>query len=112
VWAALPILLLAAGFFAWKTFRVPDRSEPLQAVALTTLPGAELYPTLSPDGNHVAFTWGGPKQDNPDIYVQQIGAGAESARGIAPRAAHRTVRKPLDLHGSCDREKAAAFRLA
>jgi len=37
---------------------------------------------------------------------------AESARGIAPRAAHRTVRKPLDLHGSCDREKAAAFRLA
>ena len=37
---------------------------------------------------------------------------AESARGIAPRAAHRTVRKPLDLHGSYDREKAAAFRLA
>ena len=37
---------------------------------------------------------------------------AESARGIAPRAAHRTVRKSLDLHGSCDREKAAAFRSA
>ena len=26
---------------------------------------------------------------------------AESARGISPRAAHRTVREPLDSHGSC-----------
>ena len=50
-----------------------------------------------------------------DIVVIQIGHHphfAESARGIAPRAAHRTVRKPLDLHGSCNRKKAAAFRLA
>ncbi len=47
-----------------------------------------------------------------NLYGRSIGAAAESARGIAPRAAHRTVRKPLDLHGSCDREKAAAFRLA
>jgi hypothetical protein len=37
-------------------------------------------------------------------------AVAESARGISPRAAHRTVRKPLDLYGSCHRMKAAAFR--
>src|ERR1035441_6863353 len=34
---------------------------------------------------------------------------AESARGISPRAAHRTGRKPLDLSGSCHRMKAAAF---
>jgi hypothetical protein len=26
---------------------------------------------------------------------------AESARGISPRAAHRSVREPLDSHGSC-----------
>jgi Tol biopolymer transport system component len=31
---------------------------------------------LSPDGNQVAFAWTGPKQDNPDIYVQHIGAGS------------------------------------
>ena len=35
---------------------------------------------------------------------------AESARGISPRAAHRTGRKPLDLSGSCHPSKAAAFR--
>ena len=33
---------------------------------------------------------------------------AESAQGIAPRAAHRTGRKPLDLSGSCHPVKAAA----
>ena len=35
---------------------------------------------------------------------------AESARGISPRAAHRTGRKPLDLSGSCHSLKAVAFR--
>src|SRR5262245_3694664 len=48
----------------------------------------------------------------------QLGAGyaddasvphAESARGISPRAAHRSVRKPLDLYGSCHRANAAAI---
>jgi hypothetical protein len=33
---------------------------------------------------------------------------AESARGIAPRAAHRSVLEPLDSHGSCHPPKAAA----
>ncbi len=40
------------------------------------MPGVELYPSLSPDGNHVAFSWTGPQQDNPDIYVQTIGSGS------------------------------------
>ncbi len=35
---------------------------------------------------------------------------AESARGISPRAAHRSVLEPLDSHGSCHPLKAAAFR--
>src|ERR1700730_3737198 len=35
---------------------------------------------------------------------------AESARGISPRAAHRTVREPLDSYGSCHSLKAVAFR--
>jgi hypothetical protein len=35
---------------------------------------------------------------------------AESARGIAPRAAHRSGLEPLDSSGSCHQMKAAAFR--
>ena len=75
-WAALLPVLLVAGFFAWRAWRAPESTEPLRAVPLTTLPGVHRYPSFSPDGNHVAFTWNGPKQDNPDIYVQQIGAGS------------------------------------
>jgi Tol biopolymer transport system component len=45
-------------------------------VPLTALPGVVRSPTFSPDGNHVAFTWNGPRQDNSDVYVLQIGAGA------------------------------------
>ena len=74
--AGLLSLLVAGGFFAWREFRSPDRSQPLQAVPLTTYPGAESNPSFSPDGNQVAFTWGGPKQDNTDIYIQMIGSGS------------------------------------
>jgi eukaryotic-like serine/threonine-protein kinase len=74
-WAGLLPALLVAGFLAWRAWRAPESTEPLRAVPLTTLPGLARYPSLSPDGNHVAFTWSGAKQDNPDIYVQQIGAG-------------------------------------
>src|SRR6266849_3071708 len=35
---------------------------------------------------------------------------AGSARGISPRAAHRSGREPRDSSGSCHPEKAAAFR--
>ena len=74
-WAALLPMLLVAGFFAWRTWRAPESTEPLRALPLTTLPGVQRYPSFSPDGNHIAFTWNGPRQDNPDIYVQQIGIG-------------------------------------
>jgi hypothetical protein len=39
-----------------------------------------------------------------------IARDAESARGISPRAAHRSGREPLDSSGSCHPKKAAAFR--
>jgi serine/threonine protein kinase len=74
--AALVSSLLVAGFFSWRTWRVPNNTEPLQAVPLSTQPGVHRYPSFSPDGNYLVFTWNGPKQDNQDIYVQQIGAGA------------------------------------
>jgi Tol biopolymer transport system component len=75
VWAALLPLLLIAAFLAWRTWRAPE-NEALRAVPLTTHPGVHGYPSFSPDGNHVAFSWSGLKQDNPDIYVQQIGSGS------------------------------------
>src|ERR1700730_13907028 len=75
-WAALLPVLLVAGFLAWWALRAPQNAEPLRAVPLTSLPGVPSYPSFSPGGNHVAFTWNGPKQDNPHVYVQQIGIGS------------------------------------
>jgi hypothetical protein len=44
------------------------------------------------------------------IGLMAGGAGAESARGISPRAAHRSGLDTLASSGSCHRTKAAAFR--
>lgn len=40
---------------------------------LTSYPGWQCCPSLSRDGNEVAFTWTRPKQDNSDIYVKLVG---------------------------------------
>ena len=45
------------------------------AVPLTAYPGWEGYPTLSPDGSQVAFSWDGSNQDNADIYLKLVGPG-------------------------------------
>jgi Tol biopolymer transport system component len=42
---------------------------------LTSYPGLELLPALSPDGGFVAFQWDGPEQKNWDIYVKDLGTG-------------------------------------
>ena len=47
----------------------------MNAVPFTTYPGHERFPTLSPDGNQVAFSWDGETRDNFDIYVKLVGAG-------------------------------------
>jgi len=92
--AVLAAVLLAAGFLAWRTWRAPGSPDLLQAASLTTLAGMELYPSFSPDGNHVAFTWTGPGQDNQDIYVQLIGSGSPLQRTTDPLADYNPVWSP------------------
>ena len=43
---------------------------------LTSFRGSEQNPTLSPDGNQVAFSWDGESGDNSDIYIMPIGSGS------------------------------------
>ena len=86
--------LLAAAYFAWRAFRATS--------PLGTAPGGCAHHvsrrgTLSlvfPDGNHVAFTWTGPKQDNTDIYVQQIGSGSPLRLTTDPRTDYNPVWSP------------------
>ena len=68
------LAVVTTAYLVWQRQSTIEPS-PVRVTSLTTLAGPELYPSLSPDGTHVAFTWSGNKQDNTDIYVQQIGAG-------------------------------------
>jgi Tol biopolymer transport system component len=80
VWAVLAVLVAFAGAAFWF-LRDYSASQPaLQAVPLTTYPGTEAFPSFSPDGKQVAFSWDGEKQDNIDIYVQLIGSSGRPLR--------------------------------
>jgi Tol biopolymer transport system component/tRNA A-37 threonylcarbamoyl transferase component Bud32 len=69
---ALAVVTAASVWFLRRI--APSPPEPaLSSVPLTTYQGSEEMPTFSPEGNQVAFTWDGEKQDNQDIYVKLIG---------------------------------------
>jgi Tol biopolymer transport system component/DNA-binding winged helix-turn-helix (wHTH) protein len=79
LWAAIisTVLLVGVAALYWLLFRkgpdVPQLS--LSPTPLTTDPGFEGQPSLSPDGSQVAFASFGEKLDNLDIYVKLIGGG-------------------------------------
>src|SRR5437762_11930329 len=79
VWAWLLVgivllaLLVVAGVHFWT---VHPTSQPVsKAVPLTSYPGRQITPAISPDGKQVAFAWDGEKGDNFDIYVKLVNAG-------------------------------------
>jgi len=76
------ILLIASGLLFssiarhWPISSFTHQSQPqlLEAVPLTALPGQEISPSFSPDGNQVAFGWDGETNGAGfDLYVKVIG---------------------------------------
>ena len=75
--ALVAVALVIVGGTAWllpRLDRRPQAPAPMRPVALTSLSGWEFYPTFSPDGEQVAFSWNGTKQDNWDVYVTLVGS--------------------------------------
>jgi Tol biopolymer transport system component len=76
-WAALVaalLLLVPFGVWLWNTRRTPSTPRSAFASAaqkLTDLPGEELYPSLSPDGQSVVFA--SSQSGNWDVYRQKVG---------------------------------------
>jgi Tol biopolymer transport system component/DNA-binding winged helix-turn-helix (wHTH) protein len=75
----VPIAAIAGGLLVlvavgWLLKRSRPQPVASRVLALTTLPGFEAGPSFSPDGEQVAFVWGGDKQDNVDIYVKIVGS--------------------------------------
>jgi serine/threonine-protein kinase len=92
--AVLLAMVAGAILWVWRPWSGLTNPEPLRAGALTTLAGVELYPSLSADGNTVAFSWTGPRQDNPDIYLQTVGSGAPSRLTTDPSHDYNPVWSP------------------
>jgi dipeptidyl aminopeptidase/acylaminoacyl peptidase len=59
---------------AWRWLQKQDTISAVVRISpVTTYPGDERESSLSPDGRQVAFSWGGEKGDNRDIYVTLLG---------------------------------------
>ena len=67
---ALSVLILSVLF--WRAAKIPSPAP--QVVPFTSYPGSVWHPSFSPDGNEIAFSWNGEKEDNFSIYVKQVGS--------------------------------------
>ena len=75
VCGAILALAVAAGGWWLLRPRLETKGVPLNPVPLTAAPGWETYPSLSPDGNQVAYAWREGKDSVAHIYVKLIGEG-------------------------------------
>jgi eukaryotic-like serine/threonine-protein kinase len=74
---ALAIIAVAAAvtWSRWSRADIPP--PPMQVRSVTGLDGYEMMPSLSPDGNQVAFAWNGDTDgSNVDVYVSMVGTPA------------------------------------
>jgi eukaryotic-like serine/threonine-protein kinase len=75
LWAGAAMVVVALGVAGWFFHERTRNPTPApEVVPLTSYAGIEQSPSFSLDGNQVAFSWNGEKQDNFDIYVKLIGS--------------------------------------
>ena len=82
IWLSIAMMLVIVGG-AWVYFP-RGASEPtlpaMKVAPFTSFLGFEFNPSFSPDGNFMAFCWGGEKDDNIDVYIQRIGSSGPPFR--------------------------------
>ena len=71
--AAAGAVVLIAAYLGLRPSE-PTPSEPFRVRPLTSYPGSETSPAVSPDGNRVAFCWAPEGSGSSDIYVLDLGA--------------------------------------
>jgi Tol biopolymer transport system component len=90
VWASAAAII-AIGIFAavsaWFVLAGPGPLPAPQTRPLTTYPGSEMYPALSPDGDRVVFAWDHEEAGHFDLYEKQVGSDAPPVRLTAKPAA-------------------------
>jgi serine/threonine protein kinase len=97
VWLCAAFAAVLALALVWW-WREPPAASELRAVSLASYQGEQGYPSLSPDGNRVAFVWNGEKQDSFQIYVMQIGGGTPVRITNHPGTPFSLAWSPDDRH--------------
>ncbi len=73
----LLVAVLVSGLF-WPSGDAaapPESATPPRTLPLTTYPGQEIDPAISPDGERVVFAWDGGEDGGPfNLYLRQMGA--------------------------------------
>ena len=69
--AAAALVVVGVGTWAFLRFYPREAALPPPRIVPVTTSGAE-SPSLSPDGNWVAYHWRGEKGDNSDIYIREV----------------------------------------
>lgn len=71
--AVVFVIALAAVFRGMRTREVPGATPTLNITPLTSLPGAEMLPRLSPDGTRVFFVHGNMANKSYEVMIRSIG---------------------------------------
>ncbi|MCW5976813.1 MAG: PD40 domain-containing protein [Bryobacteraceae bacterium] len=80
--ALVSVAILVAVVFALRPSRMP--AQPLVPVPLTSDPGSEFEPRLSPDGGRVAYTRAGAASP-PEVVIQAIGSSPSPLVVLEPQ---------------------------
>src|SRR4029079_18299950 len=96
--AAAAVLVAIAAASTWWSSRDAGGALPLaDPKPLTSFAGDEQTPSLSPDGNQVAFTWNGEQRNNEDVYVMPVGGGTPIQLTTSPLPIERRSGRPAGI---------------